>query len=938
MRNTRLTLRVRALAALLLGAALHCGAQTTTIQSQTPTADQLRMLENLTPSQRAAINSALARSGQGQTLQPLAPQTPQLTMDESLESMRRMGVAPEGEFPPTVLPEQPRLEPESELVVELVPRIDLGERLVVDPATGAVTFDGKPLGERISRLIGRNVFKLDRYGMLTMEGAYRMQLSGLTADEAAARIGAEPDLRIFDVYVTILPLEPTGVEALELFGSRLFTEVPTSFAPATDIPVPADYVVGPGDTVRVQLFGNDNQELELIVSRDGTINFPGIGPITVAGLTFDDMRAEIDKRVAEQLIGVQASVTLGMLRSVRVFVMGDAVRPGSYDVSSLSTMTNALFASGGILPNGSLRNVTLMRGGQAVGRLDLYRMLLHGDSSGDQRIQPGDVIFVPPIGRTVSVEGEVARPAIYELAGETTVGEVVQLAGGLLPTAVKRSAYLERIAGGHRTVVEVDLTTPAGLATKVANGDRLRVRALADETIEGVHLTGHVRDPRAFAWRPGLRLTDVIRTADMLLSGADLNYVLVRRERPLDRRVEAVSADLAAALAAPGSEDDILLQDRDRIIVFDMKSDRGPVLAPLLTELAAQARDGRAVPEVDIAGRVNNAGRYPLEPGMRVSDLLRAGGLNEAAYTLEAELTRYTIVDGESRETELIEIDLQRVLAGDETADLPLQAHDFLTIKELPQWREQESVTVSGEVRFPGVYPIHRNETLSSVLERAGGLTDVAFPEGSVFVREDLKKREEEQIERLATRLESDLVAFSIQSAQQDVDAAQVLSLGQAMLQQLRDAEPTGRLVVDLARIMRGGPDNEYDVVLKNGDQLFVPKRTQEITVVGEVQNPTSHLYQPGLTRDDYIARSGGTTEQADPKRIYVVRANGEVLTAERSVWFRRSTADRMRPGDTIVVPLDADRVAPLARWASVSQIIYQLALAAASANAVGVF
>ncbi|MDH3588493.1 MAG: SLBB domain-containing protein, partial [Gammaproteobacteria bacterium] len=354
--------------------------------------------------------------------------------------------------------------------------------------------------------------------------------------------------------------------------------------------------------------------------------------------------------------------------------------------------------------------------------------------------------------------------------------------------------------------------------------------------------------------------------------------------------------------------------------------------------LRLQSRSGDPTMEVAIGGRINAMGSYPLEDGMRISDLIRAGGgLQEAAYTLQAELTRYDISDGGSRQTELIDVNLEQVLAGDQGADLLLKSHDNLIIKEIPQWQVQESVELVGEVRFPGTYILQRGEQLSSVLQRAGGLTDLAFADGSVFVREDLKRREQEQIEHLASRLEADIVAFSLQALQTDTSSAQALSIGQSLLQQLRETRATGRLVIDINNLLADG-DMGLDIVMRDGDRLLIPKKTQEVTVLGEVQYATSHIYRLGLSRDDYISRSGGLTEKADKKRIYVVRANGAVLSGERSRWFQRRTSTEINPGDTIVAPLDADRMNPLALWTNVSQIVYQLALAAASANAVGVF
>jgi protein involved in polysaccharide export with SLBB domain len=262
-----------------------------------------------------------------------------------------------------------------------------------------------------------------------------------------------------------------------------------------------------------------------------------------------------------------------------------------------------------------------------------------------------------------------------------------------------------------------------------------------------------------------------------------------------------------------------------------------------------------------------------------------------------------------------------------------LKAFDYLIIKEVPLWASQEEVEIRGEVRFPGRYPIHRGETLRSVMERAGGLTDLAFVAGAVFTREELKERERKQLQTLATRLESDVAQFSLMTAQETgKDASSALTIGQSLLANIRNATPVGRLVIDLQRSMSAQPGSEQDVVLKDGDRLLVPRVTQEVTVVGEVQSATSHLYRAELSRDDYIAMSGGLTPRADDDRIYVVRADGSVVVRGGGAWFSGGSVD-IRSGDTIVAPLDTERMRPLPFWTAVTTIIYNLAIAVAAVN-----
>jgi protein involved in polysaccharide export with SLBB domain len=317
---------------------------------------------------------------------------------------------------------------------------------------------------------------------------------------------------------------------------------------------------------------------------------------------------------------------------------------------------------------------------------------------------------------------------------------------------------------------------------------------------------------------------------------------------------------------------------------------------------------------------------------MRISDLVRAGGnLTEGAYALEAELTRYDIVNGEFRSKELVDVSLAEVLNGDELADIVLAPHDHLTISLLPEWRSNWTVTLEGEVKFPGVYQIRRGETLLDIIGRAGGLTEHAFPEGAIFLRESLKVREREQIEVLTRRMETDLATLSLETL--DTTGAETLTTGRVLLDQLRNSEPVGRLVIDVSNSGKPRTRSELasDLELKDGDQLLVPTRAQEVTVLGEAQYTTSHLYRAGLKRDDYIALSGGLTRKADKKQIYVVRASGAVVASSRSRWFGRGSNLEIRPGDTIVIPLDTDRIRPLTFWGSVTQILYQGAIAVAA-------
>lgn len=874
------------------------------------------------------------------------------------------------------------------------------------------------------------------------------------AIEDIAKKGADaPDLDEPKQKKTLKVKQP-----LKQFGYDLFSGTPTTFAPATDIPIPSEYIVGPGDTVQVQLFGKDNAEYDLIVSREGQLRFPGIGPISVAGLRFDELKSNLRQRVKRQMIGVKANITMGALRSIRIFVLGDAIRPGSYTVSALSNMTNALFVSGGIKAIGSLRDIQLKRRGKIVTHFDLYDLLLNGDTSGDVRLQPGDVIFIPPIGKTVGIAGEVRRPAIYELQNEQKVGEVIAFAGGLLPTSYMKATQLERInQQGNRTLLDIDISTDTGLTRPVQDGDVIRIYSTLDKMDDIVLLSGHLQRPGGLQWHEGMRVTDVIRSANDLLPKPELRYALIKREVLPDRHIEAVTFNLGEALNNPQSKHNVILKPRDELHVFgqsngnlkekmafidalvaqlrdqarfnipehvvtitgnvrhpgnyplsegmwlsdllkaayDLKPQtdldyalisreiesgerirvfstslrdllkepagkkdlqlmprdqvyvfatgvgRQEQIEPIVERLKRQARYEQLSEVVSVSGLVMSPGAYPLDDNMRISELVKAaGGLTEAAYTLSAELSRYKIVEGEYREIEHFTVNQSDIYDGNVATDIVLTPYDHLQIKRLPKWADQRSIDIRGEVKFPGIYPFRQGETLYDVLKRAGGLTAYAFPEGAIFMREALRRKEQEQIETMSKRLEADLAVTDLEKPQSIAatkKGSPSTAMADTLLSQLRDTKAIGRLVIDLKTILEQDPDDEdkrQQISLKADDKLYIPPKTQEVTIIGEVQQATSHLYTPDKTRNDYINMSGGLTYKADDERIYIVRASGAVLSEENAGWF----ADEILPGDTIVVPLDADRIQPLTFWTNITQIIYQLGIAAAAWNTVGVF
>lgn len=717
-------------------------------------------------------------------------------------------------------------------------------------------------------------------------------------------------------------------DELKLFGYDLFAKKgPSTFAPVTQIPVPAEYVLGPRDVVKVQLFGKDNDVHELVVDREGNINFPGIGPITVAGLSFSELKVLLSDRISKQLIGVNASITMGELRSFRIFVMGEAKQPGSYTVSGLTTLTNALFVSGGVLPTGSLRNIQLKRNGKLIQTLDLYDLLLKGDTSADKRLLPGDVVFIPPVGKRAGISGQVLRPAVYELKGEQKVEDLIHLSGGFLPTAYPKSSRIERIdTRGDRSILDIDLGANGSLHSPLHDGDVVRIFPVLEKIENTVYLKGHVYRSGGFTWKEGLRISDLLKSIGELKPQADLNYAIIKRTTHATREVQILSVNLGRALQQPQSEENVILQPRDELIVFGPEEkERLKSLKEIMSALKTQSKKGEPQKVVQISGHVRFPGDYPLVDNMTVEQLLIAGGgLTEEAFTLSGEITRYVIIDEKQREVRHVAIHLNE--EGDSGIDTRLQAHDVLHVQRLPNWSGVETVEIVGEVRFPGNYTISSDETLSQLIQRAGGITERAHVQAALFTRKDLQEIEKEQIKNMRERVQT-LIDTDKQVRQKDANEVVFAQEKVDLLEKLEEVKPIGRLIINLKDVLE--KPQAYNVKLRDGDILYVPRFRQEVSVIGEVQVVTSHLHEPILSTEDYIERSGGFTRKADTAHIYIVKANGSVIQPRSAVWFRGTK--EIEPGDTIVVPLDVDRVKPLELWTKVTQILYQTAITVAA-------
>ena len=718
---------------------------------------------------------------------------------------------------------------------------------------------------------------------------------------------------------------------LKPFGYGLFANAPTTYAPSAGVPVSGDYLLGPGDSLDILFYGKVNNAFSLEINREGFVDFPELGPVGLAGLTYAEAKEMLRARISAQIIGTQVSISMGTLRSMQIFVLGEAFKPGAYTVSSLSTITHALISSGGISDIGSLRNIQLKRQGQTVTVLDLYDLLMLGDTTHDLRLQAADVIFIPTVGKLVSIVGEVLRPAIYELKGDETVSALVDLAGGLGPKAFAQSSKLQRVnTTGFLTVFDLNLETSQDREFKLRSGDHLSIGGITEYKKDIVTLSGAVRHEGDVAWHEELRITDVIPSPKKLMPEADLSQVVLVREIANKPDISVSIINLEKALGDPFGDDNVVLHSRDKIIIFSRYENRAETLAPFVDQLERQSEVLEVAKVVSSGGQVRNSGKYPLVSGMTVEDLIKiSGGILESGYSMTAEISSLDLTDPKEAKSTVTVIDLGSASSA------VLKPLDHVEFRKMPDFKEVETVSLEGEFVFPGTYGIEKGETLSSVVRRAGGVTEQAFVDGAVFLRESLRLREEAELERLSRLMEKQQAAGQLQELNSETSVSESESLEfEALSRVLTEVEATGRLVIKFSEIMDGSVE---DPILGRNDRLLMPTFTQEVTVIGEVQQPMSHFFDKSLSQKDYINKSGGLKTTAAKRQIYVVRASGEATFKRRGLRnLFGSRSVKIAAGDTIVVPLDQDskKLRGLPLLTEVSQIIYQLSLGAAAVNA----
>ena len=574
------------------------------------------------------------------------------------------------------------------------------------------------------------------------------------------------------------------IQSLRQFGYAIFGLPVSTFAPIDDVPIGSEYVLGPGDELRVIVWGAMENTYSQTVEHYGRIYLPTVGPIRVWGLTFSQAEKLILSYLSQYYKGFQSSVTMGHLRTIKIYVMGEVNQPGSYNISALSSLTNALVAAGGPSTLGTLRSIQVKRNNQTIEEFDFYDFLLSGDKSKDCRLEAGDIIFVPPIGNVVGIAGEVKRPAIYEFKETLRIKDLIAMAGGL--------------------------------------------------TVQSY-----------------------------------LNRVQIIRSKPSAER-EAIDIDISKATGKDGISSNIELQNGDLVTIFPS--------------------DPRIYNTVSVSGLVKHPGDYEFKPGMRISQLLSAQTILPSAYLDNVEIVRFK----EDLSTQVVHINLKKAWSGDITQDVDVMPRDQITVRS--DFKESESVTLAGEFKLPGKYTIQPGDRISTVIKRAGGLTDKAYLKGAVFIRKSVAERERERLDAFMRELEEKIMSETKTIFTSGEQASklqdQVSAQKREQLKVIASKVVLGRIVVDL----NNSVGSEDDLVLQEGDSLTVQRPPADVMVLGSVRNPSSIVYKKNKEPQYYIDRTGGLAKSADKKEMYLLKVDGSALVG-------LSKLKDVDPGDTIIVP-----------------------------------
>ena len=656
----------------------------------------------------------------------------------------------------------------------------------------------------------------------------------------------------------------------EIFGMDFFKNPKISFTPNLNMATPENYQVGPGDELLVEVWGATEGNFKQKVDAEGNIFLNGVGRIHVAGLSFSEVKAKINSFLKRIYSGISApdgsyakiytGVTITQVRTVKVNIIGEVMVPGTYSLSSLSTVLNALYACGGPSESGSFREISLVRGGKKIANFDIYDFLINGSEKGNLGLQDQDVIIVPPYKNRVWVEGQVKRKGFYEMLNSETLANLVSFFGGFTSDAFTNTLVLERIKEAKREVKEIDFSEISKL--KMQNGDRLKVHAITNEYQNRLSIGGAVYQPGVYEYKEGMTALDLLNRANGVKKDASLNRGLIfRTENRVDYQTLSFSVkDLIE------NKHNITLKDNDSLYIFYKDSLQFKRF-------------------VKVEGAVNKPRELSYMENMTVEDAISlAGGLSNGADPSVIEVFRETNDGNFEKLSQAFKVSSNNELKS-EGESMVLQPNDVVSVRYIKGFTPLQTVSVMGEVLYPGVYSIQsKNEHISDLLERVGGFTPFAYKEGATLVR---KKTEEGEIQQ--EDFLDELISQESTSAESSKSFKKV-------------AKKTSeyRIGIDVSKILKH-KHSKYDLLLNEGDMLLIPSERQTVEIRGEVLAPSMVRFQKGQSLRQYIDQAGGFSNRAKKRSIYVLYANGSIKSTRTSLFFKNYP--ELAPGAIIIVP-----------------------------------
>jgi protein involved in polysaccharide export with SLBB domain len=739
--------------------------------------------------------------------------------------------------------------------------------------------------------------------------------------------------------------EDTTGRQLPVYGRQLFDQIPTTFAPVENVPVPADYVLGPDDQLLIRAWGKIDLNTRVTIDRNGQISLAKVGTLTVAGLHYSQVESYLKTAIGRLYKDFELNVTIGQLRSIQVYVLGNARQPGAFTISSLSTLVDALFWSAGPSATGTMRDIQLRRDGKTISDFDLYDLIARGDKSKDVRLLPGDVIFIPSIGPQVAITGDVNEPGIFELRGSTAAGAAIALAGGMTSLASIERAVIERVENhSSRTVTEFSLDTQ-GQARQLNDGDILRVFPLSPKFANAVTLRGNVAVPGLYSWREGMRVSDLIPSRSMLITRDYWN-----KQNHLVQPV-ALRPFSASSMNAVNNQQSN--QQSNTNAGAQTETQTGPQ-----TDMGGESRvDAFGNPRKAATGGkgIENSENQdasqssdqsgggkstaPSERGGVLTQTITSVGKNSAEINWEYALIER--LDERDLSTHLIPFRLASAIDEPGSADnQALRPGDVVTIfsradLELPMEKHASFVRVGGEVNAPGIYRVDPGATLRDVVGMAGGLTKHSYLYAAIFTRVSTRLAQEEELRQSSEQMQRELAAKFANASTPGMQPGQ-LSLQQDALAKLTAIKPTGRVVMAMKTDAKSVADIP-NIPLEDGDALYVPPILSTVQVAGAVYNTNAFRYVPGASLSSYLSSAGGPTREADSHRMFVIRADGTVISRQSRRSYSHVNFDKLRllPGDSIIVPTKlkiGSKTAEIMQW---TQLMSQMALTAAALSVV---